>query len=106
MTPPMSAKPGRKADPCGQCSDRNSCHTRVWREEPRPCARRALAERDAASRKWSKLCLAAQADGFKHRCLPGGPKMVDNNCPMCDLEHEANVTATAARSSAKGKEMK
>jgi len=47
-------------------------------------------------RRWTKLCLAAQADGFKHRCLPGGSAMVDDNCPMCDLEHEANLTATAS----------
>jgi hypothetical protein len=55
-------------------------------------------------RRWAKLCLAAQADGFKHRCLPGGPVMVDDNCPMCDLEHEADLTAAAAaRPSAKPK---
>jgi hypothetical protein len=44
-------------------------------------------------KRMAKLCVAAQADGFKHRCLPGGPAMVDHNCPMCDLEHEANLLA-------------
>jgi hypothetical protein len=48
-------------------------------------------------RRMAKLCLAAQADGFKHRCLPGGPKMVDADCPMCRLEHAANLSAEAAR---------
>ena len=46
--------------------------------------------------RFGKLCVAAQADGFKHRCLPGGPKMVDDNCPQCDLEHEADLIAKEA----------
>lgn len=55
-------------------------------------------------RSWAKLCLAAQADNFQHRCLPGGPPMVDDHCPMCDIEHEANLTATeVARLAKRGK---
>ena len=36
--------------------------------------KRTKRERDAARRdkaRFAKLCVAAQADKFKHRCLPG-----------------------------------
>lgn len=65
------------------------------------CAEVVKLRHDKA--RLEKICVAAQSDGFKHRCLPGGPAMVDDNCPMCDLEHEADLIATAAARIRKGR---
>jgi len=66
------------------------------KRKSKPAKPRRVTRLTKDKARFAKLCIAAQADRFLHRCLPGGPAMVDYECPMCDLEHEADLIATAA----------